>query len=547
MPRKKTIEDFWEQTNKNQTNKFDYSRLLFNKATDRIEVRCIKHDLWLTQVALYHMQGRNPCLKCASERLRDERSFSTETFLNKAKKQHGDKYNYSKTVYYNMMTKVVINCPIHGDFNQTPLNHLSGKGCKDCGKIRIQEKLSKTTEQFILDSKEKHGNKYDYEKSNYVNATTKVFVKCPNHGYFLVTPNNHNTGKGCPVCSESQGEKEIRVFLEQNNIVFETQKCFEECRDKKPLPFDFWLSELNCLIEFDGKQHFEAIDHFGGQESLQQTQFHDTIKNKFASEKAITLIRIRYDQITLIENVLTEFLQRLEFERKFGTTHNFVSIFKEATYKKGVLNIVSDQWRDKQQIIESRLNYRNKKTKSIFARKCEVREVNSKDSSKFQTSNHIQGSVGSKVRLGLYYNDNIISLMTFGYQRVNLGRKSEDGCWELLRFCSKLNHNVPGAASKLLKYFEKKYEPKKLISYADKNWSPEGNVYRKLGFKHIRDSSPCYSYFKNGKRYNRYQFRKSQLIKKGADSAMTERQIMHNWGYVRVWDLGCLVFEKDYE
>ena len=136
--------------------------------------------------------------------------------------------------------------------------------------------------------------------------------------------------------------------------------------------------------------------------------------------------------------------------------------------------------------------------------------------------------------------------MTFGGLRKNLGSTYEEGKYELLRFCNKLNTSVIGGASKLLKYFEKTYKPKEIISYADRRWS-EGNLYHKLGFDFVHYSEPNYFYVNKLKRENRFKYRKSELVKQGFDENKTEKQIMEERGYSRIYDCGTIKFIKNCE
>lgn len=129
---------------------------------------------------------------------------TTETFIKKARKAHGEKYDYSKVKYEGWDKKVCIICPIHGEFWQIPSEHIrknKPKGCPKCGRIYAQTYNLKTTEQFIKDSISVHGNKYDYSKVEYKNAITKVCIICPDHGEFWQTPNQHQQGSGCPKCA----------------------------------------------------------------------------------------------------------------------------------------------------------------------------------------------------------------------------------------------------------------------------------------------------------------------------------------------------------
>ena len=124
------------------------------------------------------------------------KKMTTEEFIAKAREVHGDKYDYSKVNYINNSTKVIIICPIHGEFEQTPDKHLFGRGCPDCSG---RKKL--TTEEFIKRATEVHGDRYDYSKVEYVNNKTPIVIICADHGPFEQLPNVHLSGHGCPTCS----------------------------------------------------------------------------------------------------------------------------------------------------------------------------------------------------------------------------------------------------------------------------------------------------------------------------------------------------------
>ena len=184
----------------------------------------------------------------------------------------------------------------------------------------------------------------------------------------------------------------------------------------------------------------------------------------------------------------------------------------------------------------------------IGARQCTIKEVDSKTSKEFQEDNHIQGKAISSKDIGLYYNNKLVSLMTFSKPRFS--KKYE---YELVRFCNKLGWHIPGAASKLLKYFENKYHPKSIVSYADRRWTMNnGNtVYDKLGFKLYNISEPNYWYFKNSsiQLESRMKYQKHKLSKllDVFDKSKTEFENMKNNGYHRIFDCGNLIFEKKYE
>jgi len=206
-----------------------------------------------------------------------------------------------------------------------------------------------------------------------------------------------------------------------------------------------------------------------------------------------------------------------------------------------LLHIFENEWLEKKDIWKSIIrNKLNKNTKKYYARKLKIREVSSKDAKLFLESNHLQGNTPSKIKLGLYYENTLVSLMTFGIPRYD---KSYE--YELLRFCNILNTSVVGSASKLFKYFIKNYQPKSILSYANKRIAYSNkNLYLQLGFTFLGESLPSYSYVKNGRVFNRSKFIKSKLkhLPNYKDSK-TEKQIMFENGYRKIYDCGNLKYE----
>ena len=212
----------------------------------------------------------------------------------------------------------------------------------------------------------------------------------------------------------------------------------------------------------------------------------------------------------------------------------------EECEKKGIqlIHIFEDEWIYKQDIVKSRLCGLLGLNTRIYARKCSIREVSYEDSAKFLDKNHIQGNCMSKYRYGLYYNGELVSLMTFGQARFNKGK------YELLRFCNKLNTNVIGGASRLFTYFLRMHmEIHEIISYADRRWS-KGNLYEKLGFKQESKTIPAYYYIIDNVRHNRVEFQKHKLVNESNDISpnMTEHEIMLSKKIYRIYDCGNLKY-----
>lgn len=214
-----------------------------------------------------------------------------------------------------------------------------------------------------------------------------------------------------------------------------------------------------------------------------------------------------------------------------------------------LFHIFENEWVDekKQDIWKSMLLNKIGLSQTIFAKKCSIKEISKKETYDFLEKNHLQGKNPSDINLGLFMNDELYSIMTFGKPRYNKVIE-----YELIRFCNKKFYNIVGGASKLLKYFEKNYNPKSILSYANRRWS-QGNLYVKLGFNLEKINNPNFFYFKTpfkkyDKLYSRQTFQKHKLKYKLEifDKKLTAHENMFNNDYRVIFDCGNLTYIKEY-
>lgn len=554
---RKNTSDFIKDAKEIHGNKYDYSLVKYKTAKEKIVIICPIHGEF-SQTANSHLNG-NGCKRCAnilnSERLKN----TIFDFINKANLKHNNKYDYSKVDYKSWDDYIIIICKEHGEFKQKAGNHLSGRGCYKCG----INKSKKDNDFFIKKANIIHNNKYDYSKVDYKVTNEKVVIICPIHGEFLQLPSNHLRGHGCSTCSSSKGEDLISKYLNDTQVVNIPQMTFPDCKDISNLKFDFYLPELKTLIEYQGIQHYEEVltkKYFGGIKELRDRQKKDQIKRDWCKENGYNLIEISYKNPFEIYDY--DF-NLLKLKQEFGLELNNLDYFSftkdidinycNINYPKNnlellnnsdkkLITIYSDQLENKYEIIKSRLNTLLGKNNIIYARKCELKELSHKELKDFLDTNHIQGNVNSNIRYGLFYNNELIASMSFCKLRKALGRSHREGSYELVRFCNKLNTTVVGAAGKLLSHFINTAKPKEIISYADRNWS-DGNLYETLGFKFIMNTSSNYYYIINNKRYNRFKFRKSNLIDNGFDKNKTEFEIMNELGFSKLFDCGSKLYK----
>ena len=293
MSKKLTTEEFIQNARHVHGDKYDYSKVEYINSSTKVCISCPEHgEFWQTPYTHLRKCG---CPKCSKNYKLDNYSF-----IQKAKEVHGDNYDYSKVEYKGANIKVCIMCPKHGLFWQTPCSHLSGSGCIICA-----NKKPHTKETFIQKAKETHGDKYDYSKVEYKGADIKVCIICPKHGLFWQTPHAHLRKQSCPYCNLSKLENEIKVLLDNNHILYEQEKKFDWLIDKSNLRLDFYLPDYNVVIECQGKQHFESVDFFGGNERFNKTKRIDKLKFNLCKKHNIRIIYYSYKKRKYFCNIET--------------------------------------------------------------------------------------------------------------------------------------------------------------------------------------------------------------------------------------------------
>lgn len=288
MGKKLTTQEVIEKCLNIHGLKYDYTKIDYKNSASKISIVCPEHGEF-KQRFHDHIKGGG-CPYCSGNG-----KLNTDMFIKKANIVHGNKYDYSIVEYKNTELRINIICKLHGKFSQTPHDHLSGKGCNECGRQSTTNSHLNNTEIFIKKSQEIHGNRYMY-LDEYKNQHEKIEIICQLHGTFLQKPKYHLQGNGCPICKESKGEKEIRKFLNENNIEYKSQYSFSDCKNINKLTFDFYLPNKNICIEYDGRQHFESIENWGGDKAFLDIQKRDRVKNEYCKINGINLLRIKYSE-----------------------------------------------------------------------------------------------------------------------------------------------------------------------------------------------------------------------------------------------------------
>lgn len=288
MSRKLTLDTILQRFRKVHGDKYDYSKVEYKSIDEKVCIICPEHgEFWMTP---YHHINGCRCKSCSYHERGESQKLTLSEFIEKSKKIHGSKYDYSKVEYVNNSTKVCIICPKHGEFWQRPDKHLVGRGCPKCKAEKIREKRLSSTSEFIDKAKKLHGDNFDYSEVNYVNAITLVKLTCKKCGEnFSITPNKLLSGFGCKHCYESRLETIMRKFLTDNHTEFTQEKNFCFIGGKR---IDFFLPKQNIAIECQGMQHFEPVDYFGGETRFKIQVENDKLKKIQLEENSIKVFYI---------------------------------------------------------------------------------------------------------------------------------------------------------------------------------------------------------------------------------------------------------------
>lgn len=421
---------------------------------------------------------------------RSEYRLNQKIFEERSNLVHSGKYIYSQSEYKNQRTKVKIICPIHGEFWQTPKNHMNGQGCPECGKKYAIEYHKNNYESFIKESERRFGDIYEFPniENEYENSHSKITIKCKKCGNeFTKIACDHITSPngGCKHCyfSKSKPEEEIGEFI-KSLIGNDCEISFGDRSLLDGFELDIYIPSIKLAFEFNGLYwHSEKFKNY------------HLMKTEMCENKGVRLIQI--------------------FE---------------------------DEYMNHKEIVLSKIKHiigKDYDLEKIYGRKCSIHEIDFTDASDFLGKNHIQGKCKSTVYIGAFNDNKLCGVMLF--------TRNTPGKWELVRFATDINKRSIGVGGKLFKYFTEKYSPNEIKSFADRRWTmnSENNLYNNLGFKYDSTLRPNYRYFMNGSciRFHKFGFRKMILNKKyNLPLTMTETEMAEKIGAKKIWDCGLLKY-----
>ena len=426
-------------------------------------------------------------------------------WVTKARATHGDKYDYTQSVYTGYKCNIQIVCPTHGVFTQLENNHRNGCGCPKCGAETRGAARAHTWDSFVAAATDKHESVYTYPAQPFKNSRDKVRVVCPTHGEFTLAAYAHMAGHRCKRCAyESNGTRSqigMSEFMRRAAAVH---------GDTYEYPAG--ISGLHTPIKITCRIHGEFLqtphNHLAGANCPRCV-------GKVSKGEAEVLDFVRslgHDAVSSDRTVLAPFeIDVYVPALRVGIEYNGVWFHRDdlvgsktrdkwarsAQVGVTLVQIFEDEWRDKRPQIEARLRALLGGAPVTFARKCTVGAITPREASGFISTWHTQGAGPSATHAyGLSLNGELMAVATFGK-----GRFKNRG-WELLRFCSV--GRVVGAISRLMAAFLKDHPGESVVSYADLRWG-YGDGYARAGFTLVAVTDPDYWWADSvGNRYSRY-------------------------------------------
>lgn len=400
--------------------------------------------------------------------------------------------------------------------------------CKQCAKPAVSEKMSKshrkhrTPEEMrsFLDSMKRREKMPEESLETKEEIETLLNTKVLNWSHIQFTAGGRPK-KGqtlCFICSRCQRQASQKFFLLKNVSPYCKSCMTELAYDRNGSWGSFRSSQEYEIHEFIESLGFQV-------EGNKRSVIGEGEVDLWIPEKGVAIEHNGLFWHSEIHKTNDYHVRKLESAREAGIR---------------LIQIFEDEWRDKESIVRSRIESILGCSKRIYARKCRLVEVDNKTQRQFFESNHLQGSRNCDVAIGLEYDGKLMAVMSFASTHRRPGIGSEEHEWELLRFANRSGSTVVGGASRLMKWFRTRYRGS-IISYAERRWS-DGGLYESLGFEHRGCSKPSYWYVRGGKRYHRFGFAKHKLVEKGFDASKTEREIMAENGYLRVYDCGQMIY-----
>jgi len=547
MATRLTTKEFIKRSLAIHKGKYLYDKVKYISSGLRVIITCKIHGDF-EQIANSHLLGKG-CQKCHIEKTSKINRLTQEEVLRRCKKKHGNTYDYSKVVYVNTKTKIIIGCKEHGEFLQTPKNHMLGQGCPKCGKIKKAKNKVLNQAEVLEKFKEAHNGFYDYSNVNYIGNKKLIKITCPLHGPFLQTPDNHKHNHGCPECGRSRTTAGISYT--QDIIIKKFREKHGDLYSYYFVNYTGTKNQVEIICPIHGSFLQTPEVHLLGcgcpKCSIQTSKGEDAIA-KFLTEFLKVKTRIRgiigkkeLDIFIPEKNIAIEYNGSYWHSEKIAKNPKWHLLTKQKQCAALGIRLIHVSDYENPTIVKKTLSHiLGIDKEKYYARKCtiEIRSSNEAGIKNFLNNNHLQGAVKGCTAYCLKHNNSLVACMLFSKTVSERGNKDSTR-WELRRFSS--NCRVIGGASRLLKaFFRDNTTCKSLISYSDNQWFT-GKMYEVLGFTCTKVLNPDYKYIKGSTVLPKNHFCRARMAtREGFDFRPEESEKVNaeRNGWFRLWDCG---------
>lgn len=516
--RKLTTKEFIERAKAVHGDKYDYSNVKYVDSSTKVHITCLVHgDFW--QAPYNHLEGGG-CPECGKLSRAKSRMNGSDSVLRRFREVHGYKYDYSKMMYKGGHTKVEIICPTHGSFWQTPNSHSRGRGCPRCG---YENRLSTRKDQdtVVENFRSVHGDKYDYSRVRYKDVKTPVEIICPLHGAWEVTPNNHLRGRGCPLCANIESGK--RKLMSKEAFVEKSVSIHGDKYDYSKTDLSEGVSAkslITCPIHGDFEQNLQGhLQGYGcprcthNGKSKAEGVLEELIKSWLPDLKVERNVRGIIPEFTTkkrgegrktikngeLDLYVPEKKLAIEYNGMFWHSRDRVGWDYHVNKRKAcdqvgirMITIWEADWQDerKRPILERYLKHALgiKDERTVYARKCVIRDVPQREYREFMDKNHIQGYASAKeVKKGLYTKDGeLVACMSFKKLKNRDVKEHPHTIWNMVRYATSCN--VPGGRSKLFKHIREEYHMDHVESHLDRDYFTGQSYLKEDGWELVEDT-----------------------------------------------------------
>ena len=532
-----TTQEFVSKAEKKLGKRWDYSEVVYIHSDSKVTIKCSMHGSF-EQTPTQHLLGKIGCRECSYVR------SSTEDFIEKAQEKFGDRWDYSEVEYLGAREPVVIICPNHGKFEQRAGQHLSGSiGCVKC-----QDRGRMGGDEFILNANEVWGDRWDYSQVEFVSRETKVTIICPDHGSFEQTPYRHLRGAvGCALCVNTYRSSTNSGFISKAEGVWGDRWDYSE--------IDYVTSRSMLSIGCPDHGVFTQVAHShlygavgcpgcytnpvsGAEETLQDFVTSLGVDVTLNSRDLLPPSRQEVDIFAPATKVAIEFNGLYWHSDRFKSSSYHFDKWKLAQDNGiNLLQVWEDDWSLRPEIVKEHIRQvlGVSEVGKVYARNTEIQVLNHQTAHPFLNAYHIQGKANASIYLGLIHENSVVAVAAFLKSGEDL---------TLTRYATSCN--VVGGHSKLVRYVERNYTYRNLVTFADITFG-SGGLYKTTGWVEDKLLRPDYSYVIRNSRVHKFNYRVQRFKTDSGllfEEGMTESELAELNNLIRVYDAGKIRFKR---